>query len=121
MKKLTLNESKRLIWLTWFLIVSMGVVVYFSTNPIRWWGIMLAGVVLLGALINFLVKSRRIPAIKDETLPTVFSPTAFLAILATFVSSFVSKEGTINSLSLAFGVVAIANFICLLPEMHYSE
>jgi hypothetical protein len=121
MKKLTLKESRRLIWLTWVLAVFAGIVVYFSTNPVRWWGLMLAGIVVLGLLMNFLVKSRRIPVARDEVLPTVFSPTAFLATLATFASSFLSKEGTINSLSVAFGTVAIVSFICLLPEMRYSE
>jgi len=121
MKKLSLSESKKLIWLTWFLVIFVGFVVYFSVNPTRLWGLIVAGAVALGLLINFWVKSRRIPSSLDETLPDLFSPTAFLMMLGTFVSSFASKEGTINPLSLALGTVTVICFICVLIEMRYSE
>lgn len=121
MEKLSMNESKKLIWLTWFLIVLVGFVVYYSVNPLRWWGLAFAGAMTLVLLTNFLIKSRRIPSRPDEPLPAVFSPTAFITILATFLSSFASKEGIINPFSAAFGTVAIISFICVLIEMRYSE
>lgn len=113
-KNLTINESKKLVWFTWFEFLLVGVIVYLFTNPMTE-AILLFGPIAGHAIINFCVKSKEIPVDK-ETIPSVFRPTAFLtgfgAIAIAYVDGF-------NSWVIALAAVCALCLMIICPEHRY--
>ena len=118
-RRLTLKESRRLVWLTWFEFVVVGIIVYFFTDPLTI-PIMLASPLVVYALINFWVKSHGIPVKIYSVVPTVFLPTAFLTGIAVLVSSLVHGN-IMNSCTLAFATVCALCIMAVYPESRYAD
>ena len=118
-KRLNRKESKKLVWLTWWLIVLSGVIVYFFSDPLRWQAIV-AGPVALCAMIKFWVKSDRIQARLYSVVPTVFLPTAFLSGVAALIFALVG-ERIMNSWTIALGIVCVLCLMAVYPESRYAD
>lgn len=120
MKRMTVSKAKKLIWFTWFGIVLSGLIVYFATNPVVWYLLVLAGLFLSCTLINFWAKFRKIPVDGDITMPTLFGPSAFFAAVATFASALLSGVGMYNPLAFSFATVCVACILAIYPESRYT-
>ena len=114
MKSLSEKETKKLVWLTWFEFLLVGVIVYLFSNPMTE-AILLFGPIAVHAIINFCVKSKEIPVDK-ENIPSVFGPTACLtgfgAIAIAYVDGF-------NSLVIALASVCVLCLMVICPEHRY--
>ena len=102
-KRLNRKESKKLVWLTWWLIVLSGVIVYFFSDPLRS-PALLAWPVALCAMINF----------------WVFLPTAFLSGVAALIFALVG-ERIMNSWTIALGIVCVLCLMAVYPESRYAD
>lgn len=118
-KRLNEKESKRLIWLTWFEFLIVGIIVYFLTNPTSP-ALLLAGPVALHGLINFWVKSEGVPVTLHSVVPTVFMPTAFLAACGALVYALIADK-IFNSLSIALATLCILCVMVIYPESRYAN
>ena len=118
-KRLNRKESKKLVWITWWLIVLSGVIVYFFSDPLRL-PALLAGAVALCAMINFWVKSDGIQARLYSVVPTVFLPTVFLSAIAALISALVG-ERILNSWTLGFATVCALCIMAVYPESKYAD
>ena len=118
-KRLTVDESRKLVWITWSEFVIVGVIVYFLTNPTSP-ALLLAGPVALHALINFWVKSEGVPVTLYSPVPTVFMPTAFLTGLAALVMGIVNEQ-ILNSWTLALAVMCVLCIMVIYPESGYAD
>jgi len=118
-KRLTVEESRKLIWLTWFEFVIAGVIVYLFTNPTSV-ALLLVGPVALHALINFWVKSEGVPVTLHSVVPTVFMPTAFLTGCAALVMGIVNEQ-ILNSWTLALAVMCVLCIMVTYPESGYAD
>lgn len=117
---MTISGARKLIWFTWLGVVLSGVIVYFATNPVLWYLLVLAGLILLCALGNFWGNFRRIPVDGDIVMPTLFGPTAFFAAVATFASAVLSGVGMCSPLALSFATVCVACILAVYPESRYT-
>jgi len=118
-KRLTIEESRKLVWLTWFEFLIAGVVVYFFTDPVRI-PVLLAGPILLHALINFWVKSEGIPVKIHSVVPTVFMPTAFLMACSALVYALIAGK-IMNSVTLALATICVVCIMASYPESGYAD
>ena len=118
-KRLSRKESKKLVWVTWFEFLVVGVIVYIFTNPMHI-ALLLAGPVALHALINFWVKSEGIPVTLHSSIPTVFMPTAFLAACGSLVYALVADK-IINPLSIALATLCVLCIMVIYPESSYAD
>lgn len=118
-KRLSVKESRKLIWLTWLEFLVVGVVVYFFTNPISIF-LLLAGPIALHALIKFWVKSEGISVTLHSVVPTVFMPTAFLTGCTALVMGIVNEQ-ILNSWTLALAVICVLCIMVIYPESSYAD
>ena len=118
-KRLTVEESKRLVWTTWFEFLIAGIIVYFFTNPSSII-LLLACPVALHAIVNFWKKSEWIPVTLESPVPTVFMPTAFLTGLAALVMGIVNEQ-IFNSWTLALVVMCVLCIMVTYPESGYAD
>ena len=118
MKKLSLRDSKKLVWITWceFMIVAM--IVYLFTNPVRT-PLFLACPIVLYALINFWVKSDKIPVRLYSVVPAVFLPTAFLTVCGAIIG--IISDQKFNSLTLALITLCVLCTMVIHPESSYVD
>ncbi len=119
MKVLTEKESRRLDWFTWFAILCGGGIVYFFTNPLRIQAY-IATLVILFPLINFWVKSKKIPVTLCSVVKTVFLPTAIVTGCAAGIWA-VMGDRIMNSISLGLATVCGACIIAIYPESNYAD
>ena len=119
-KRLTLEESRKLVWLTWCEFLVVGIIVYFFTNPMKIALVFLPGPIALHALINFWVRSVGVPVTFYSIVPTVFMPTAFLTGCAALVM-WIVKGQIFNSWTLAPAVVCALCVMVIYPESRYSD
>lgn len=118
-KRLNEKESRKLIWITWFEFLVVGVIVYFFTNPISI-ALFLAGPVALHALIIFWVKSEGIPVRLHSVVPTVFMSTAFVAGIAALIMALID-ERIMNSCTIALASVCAMCIMAAYPESSYAD
>ena len=118
-KRLTLEESRKLVWITWFEFLIVGAIVYFFTNPLSMF-IFLASPFALHGLINFWVNSEGIPVTLHSVVPTVFMPTAFLTALGALVMGIVSDQ-ILNSWTLALATICALCIMVIYPESGYAD
>ena len=118
-RRLTLKELRRLVWLTWFELVIVGVVVYFFSDPFII-PVVLASPIAVHAMVNFWVKSHGIPVKIYSVVPTVFLPTAFLTGVGALISAIVHDK-VINSCTLAFATVCVLCIMLVYPESKYAD
>ena len=118
-KRLTLKESRKLVWLTWFAFIVAGVIVYSFTDPFKFTAL-LAVPVALPALIYFYVKSEGVPVRLYSVVPTVFMPMAFLAGIAALVSALVGYR-IMNSWTWGFATVCVLCTVAAYPESKYAD
>ena len=118
-KRLTIDQSKRLVWTTWFEFLAVGIVVYFFTNPTSVF-LLLVGPIALYALINFWVKSEGVPTRLYSVVPTVFMPTAFLTGCAALVLGATSGQ-IFNSWTLALATICALCIMVTYPESGYAD
>jgi len=118
-KRLTVDESRRLVWTTWFEFLAVGIIVYFFTNPTSLF-LLLVGPIALHALINFWVRSEGVPVTLHSPIPTVFMPTAFLAGLGALVMALVG-DVFLNSWTLALAVLCVLCIMVIYPESGYTD
>jgi len=118
-KRLTLEESRRLVWLTWFGFMVAGAIVYFFTDPFKI-PALLAVPVALSALIYFYVKSEWVPVRLYSVVPTVFMPMAFLSGIAALVSALVGYR-IMNSWTLGFATMCVLCAVAAYPESKYAD
>lgn len=116
---LNVKETRKLIWLTWFEFIVVGLFVYFFTNPIIVF-LVLAGPIALHALVNFWIRSRYVSVKWSSGIPAVFMPTAFLTGIATLVSVIDTQKFT-NSSTMAFATVCVLCIMVLYPESKYAD
>lgn len=119
-KRLTVKESKNLVWTTWFGIIIYGIVVYLFTNPIRV-PVILAGLPLLFVLVNFWVNAKYIPCSLYSTVPAVFLPTAFLTGFGALVYALMSGEEMYNSVTLGLEAVCLTSIMMVYPESQHAD
>ena len=119
MEVLSVEKSKKLIWLTWFELVIVGIIVYFCTNPTSAM-LLLAGPVALHALINFWIKSEGVPVRVKSVVPSVFLPTAFLTMFGALFIALLS-ENVFNSWTLALASVCALCVMAIYPESKYAN
>ena len=117
MEVLSVEKSKKLIWLTWFELVIVGIIVYFCTNPTSAM-LLLAGPVALHALINFWIKSEGVPVKLKSGVPSVFLPTAFVTGFGALFIALLS-ECVYNSSTLALATVCALCVMAIYPEARY--
>ena len=121
MKALSDKESKRLVWSTWLEIMFAGIVVYMSTNPEIWYGMVIAGLILLYAMISFWKKADRVKTEIYSVTPVLFLPTAFFACIVALGFAFFSNLGILNSYSQACAVVCLTSAVLSIPESYYAD
>jgi hypothetical protein len=121
MKSLSNKESKRLVWSTWLEIMFAGIVVYMSTNPEIWYGMVIAGLILLYAMISFWKKADRVKTELYSVTPVLFLPTAFFACIVALGFAFFSNLGILNSYSQACAVVCLTSAVLSIPESYYAD
>ena len=118
-KRLTLKESRKLVWLTWFEFMVVGVIVYFFTDPLRL-PVLLVGPVALHALINFWIKSDGVPVRLYSVVPTIFKPMVFLVGIAALISALVGYR-IMNSWALGLATVCALCIMAVYPESKYAD
>lgn len=118
-KRLTVKESKNLVWTTFLEFWIVGVIAYFFTNPSSI-VLLLACPVALHAIVNFWEKSEWIPVTLESPVPTVFMPTAFLTGLAALVMGIVNEQ-IFNSWTLALVVMCVLCIMVTYPESGYAD
>ena len=121
MKSLSNKESKRLVWSTWLEVMFAGIVVYMSTNPEIWYGMVIAGLILLCTMINFCRKADQIKTELYSAIPVLFLPTTFFACITALGLAFFSNLGILNSYSIASAVVCLSSAILSIPESYYAD
>ena len=118
-KALTVEESKKLIWTTWFEFWVVGIIVYAFSNPVTLF-IVLFGPIAFHALINFWVKSEGVPVRAKSVVPSVFLPTAFLTMFGALFIALLS-ENVFNSWTLALTSVCALCVMAIYPESRYAN
>ena len=121
MKNLSLKKSKELIWLTWVAFLIVGGIVVLCTNPINWFGLILAGGIALCAIINFWEKSEYIPIERYSVVPALFMPSAFFSCVSALVIALLSNEGIMDSWAIGCAAMFICCIAVIYPESGYTD
>ena len=119
MEVLSVEKSKKLIRLTWFELVIVGIIVYFFTNPLSV-ALLVAVPIVLHALINFWGKSKGVPVRVKSVVPSVFLPTAFLTVFGALFIALLSED-VFNSWTLALATVCALCVMLIYPESRYAN
>lgn len=118
MEKLSLKESRKLVWITWFgILVTWGATIFaIITN--MWIVHILAFLIVLWMIIRFFNKSKNIPKMEYPVVPCLFNPSAFFSLIIALVLVYQSS-GEITPLAIEVGILSILYWILSIPESRY--
>jgi hypothetical protein len=119
-KKLSVEEAKVLLLLTWLEIAFAGFVIYMSINPLSYVTITIGALVFAHAILNYSEKSEYIESRIEPVVPSVFLPSMFFAILIALSVCFVNGGSIFNPAVIGIGVCALGYGICAFPESYYA-
>ena len=118
-KRLTVEESKRLVWTTVLEFWIVGFIVYFFTNPSSI-ALLLACPIALHALVNFWEKSDWVPVTLNSVIPPVFMAMAFMAGFGALLTGLF-EERILNSQTLSLATMCVLSIMVIPPESRYTD
>ena len=118
MRKLSLKESRRLVWFTWFVVLVMAGIAVFAINSAKWFVLILALLIILWIVIRFFRESKAIPKMRYSVVPNLFLPSAFFSSIITLLL-ICKTSGEVNSLAVEIGAISIIFWILSIPESRY--
>ena len=120
MEKLSVEESRKLVWLTWFGVFIPWGISTLAIDANKWVVLTLALMlpIMSWIIISFFKKSKNIPKMTYSVVPSLFKPSAFFSLIIALVL-ICKASGKISSSAIEMGILSILYWILAIPESRY--